>query len=125
MAGHPYKYRHLDKIIGKRLRVTRWDRGMSQDELGIAVGLSWQGINGLETGANRIAATYIYLAAKALRVSPDYLFMDLDAPETDALDKLNPDSMELLQEFHALSLSHQQAIREVIRQLPKRKKKDQ
>lgn len=58
--------------IIKRLRI---ERGMTQEELALAVGYSHKSsINKIEQGKSDISQPKIAMIAKALGVTPDYLF---------------------------------------------------
>ena len=53
-----------DTIIGERLRALRKARGISQTEVGDAIGVKFQQIQKFELGNNRIAASQLYELAK-------------------------------------------------------------
>jgi transcriptional regulator with XRE-family HTH domain len=67
----------LDQEIGARLRSARRACGMSQTALGEAIGVSIQQVHRYEDGDNRIGASALILAARALDLSPlDLLGLD-------------------------------------------------
>lgn len=68
MAGKP-RANEIDTLIGKRLREVRNMRGMSQEALGDALGITFQQIQKYENGTNRMAASRLHEAAKALEVT--------------------------------------------------------
>ena len=73
----------VDSIVGERIRRRRILAGLTQDQLGEALGVSYQQIQKYETGANRVSAGRLYLLSQKLDVSPSWFFDGLDtAPET-------------------------------------------
>lgn len=73
----------IDEIVGNNLRENRIRRGMSQDTLGKAVGVSFQQIQKYERGKDRISASRIVQMAGALEVELTELFAGVT-------DKLKP-----------------------------------
>lgn len=64
----------IDAIVGGNVREKRVLKGMSQEELAQAVGLTFQQIQKYERGANRISASRLVELAKALNVPVVELF---------------------------------------------------
>ncbi|HYC99268.1 helix-turn-helix transcriptional regulator [Brevundimonas sp.] len=79
----------VDRFVGERLRTARLQRGMSQTELGQAMNLSFQQIQKYERGANRISASMLVRAARAL----GWPVADFFPPED--LDLTSPERVEL------------------------------
>jgi transcriptional regulator with XRE-family HTH domain len=69
-----------DQRIGKRIRVLRQDRGLSQTELAEACGITFQQIQKYENGRNRIAGGRLVDMAALLGVEPAYLLGAVDKP---------------------------------------------
>lgn len=67
----------IDICIGNMLRERRSQLGLSQEELGKAIGVSFQQIQKYEKGQNRMAAARLFQLAKVLGVSTDYFFFDV------------------------------------------------
>lgn len=63
----------LDREIGARLRHIRNVRGLTQEDLGKVVGVSFQQIQKYERGTNRISSSTLILLARKLDVSPSEL----------------------------------------------------
>ena len=79
----------IDSIVGERIRRRRILTGLTQDQLGDALGVSYQQIQKYETGSNRVSAGRLYLLADMLDVSPGWFFDGLsDASETSDDDML-------------------------------------
>jgi len=69
----------VDVYVGGRLREVRVTTGLSQQQLGEELGLSYQQIQKYETGANRLSASRIVQCAEQLGVSPCYFFEEMPA----------------------------------------------
>lgn len=68
----------FDVDIGTRIRVARLARGLSQGELGAAVGVTFQQIQKYEKGANRIAGSRVLKICAALGITVEQIFKNLD-----------------------------------------------
>lgn len=68
----------VDVHVGQRIRMIRKDRGMSQSELADALGITFQQVQKYERGFNRISASKMFEAAKALDVPPAWFFEGLE-----------------------------------------------
>jgi len=77
----------LEGFIGEKLRSMRLLKGMSQSELGRAIGMSFQQIQKYERGVNRMAASTLLRAAGALGRSVSEFF----PPDGDDPALGNPD----------------------------------
>lgn len=64
----------VDIAVGARIRLHRMARGMSQDKLAKALGISFQQVQKYERGANRIGASRLRRIAEALNVPIHHLF---------------------------------------------------
>ena len=78
------KPRPVDMHAGEQVRLRRKLLGMTQTDLGDAIGLTFQQIQKYEQGANRIGASRLLALARALDVSIDYFFEDMP-PEVAAI----------------------------------------
>ena len=70
----------IDVAVGLRLRTLRKSRGMSQEQLGRALGITFQQIQKYERGTNRISASMLVKSARALAVAPTSLLPDEGEP---------------------------------------------
>jgi len=88
----------VDARVGDRIRRRRILMGLTQDQLGEALGISYQQIQKYETGANRVSVGRLYLIAERLEVNPGWFFDGnlSDASQTD-VDELG--SSRLLMDF--------------------------
>jgi transcriptional regulator with XRE-family HTH domain len=94
----------IDVEVGTRVRVIRKSRGMSQDTLGKALGLTFQQIQKYERGTNRISASMLIKAARALEVHPGALICPDEIGAAEPLTVLalladQPDIEELVASY--------------------------
>jgi len=67
----------VDIHVGNRVRQRRTLMGMSQEKLGIALGLTFQQVQKYERGANRMGASRLHQISKILDVPVEYFFDEL------------------------------------------------
>jgi transcriptional regulator with XRE-family HTH domain len=67
----------VDIHVGARVRLRRTLLGMSQDQLGEALGLTFQQVQKYERGANRIGASRLFDVARVLDVPISFFFDDM------------------------------------------------
>ncbi len=101
MAGRG-RANSVDVRVGNRLRLRRTALGISQEELGRKLDLTFQQIQKFEAGSNRISASYLFEIAKALRVPVSYFFEDADQP--DHLAKLSKPLQKFIMSGEGLAL---------------------
>ena len=88
----------VDRLVGDRIRRRRILMGLTQDQLGESLGISYQQIQKYETGANRVSAGRLFLIAERLEVSPGWFFDPVKSDaSSDDFDELG--SSRLLMEF--------------------------
>ena len=73
-TGKPHP---VDVHVGVRLRQRRTLLGMTQTNLGDALGMSFQQVQKYERGTNRIGAGRLYDLARMLDVSVEHFFEDM------------------------------------------------
>ncbi len=76
----------VDVHVGRRVRLRRTMLGMSQEQLGAAIGLTFQQVQKYERGANRIGASRLWDLSRVLECPMSFFFEDMD----DATDALSP-----------------------------------
>jgi transcriptional regulator with XRE-family HTH domain len=69
----------VDQHVGTRIRTQRMVRGLSQTELGKAVGVTFQQVQKYEKGVNRVSASRLQRIANLLKVRPDFFFEEASA----------------------------------------------
>jgi transcriptional regulator with XRE-family HTH domain len=70
----------IDQLVGLSIRQRRKSRGLSQAQLGEALGVSFQQIQKYERGANRVSASMLWKVARALHCEIADLFENAPAP---------------------------------------------
>ena len=73
-TGNPHP---VDVHVGARARMRRTLLGMTQTDLGDALGLTFQQVQKYERGVNRISASRLYDLCRVLNVSIEYFFEDM------------------------------------------------
>jgi transcriptional regulator with XRE-family HTH domain len=63
----------IDTEIGARVRFARVNAGLSQDELGNKLGVSFQQVQKYEKGTNRITGVRLFKLCGVLKIDPNYL----------------------------------------------------
>jgi transcriptional regulator with XRE-family HTH domain len=89
-----------DIQLGGRLRALRIDRKMSQQELGEALGVSFQQVQKYEKGVNRVSAVRLNQIAKLLKVSSDDI-TGFTGPQVDGFE-FDIESYKLAKAFSRL-----------------------
>lgn len=69
----------VDVHLGAQVRLARNSRDMTQQQLGDALGITFQQVQKYEKGTNRIGGARLWEIAKALDVPPAYFFDGLAA----------------------------------------------
>ena len=76
----------VDVHVGKRVRLRRTLLGMSQEQLGASLNITFQQVQKYERGANRISASRLWDISQILDVQISYFFDDM----TDDTMRLSP-----------------------------------
>jgi transcriptional regulator with XRE-family HTH domain len=83
----------INRSIGSKLRMLRTLSGKSQQDIAVALGISFQQLHKYETGVDRISAARLYQVARYLAVDVNIFFADLD----DRSDEINSQEAARLQ----------------------------
>ena len=67
----------VDVHVGKRVRLRRTLLGMSQEQLGASLNITFQQVQKYERGANRISASRLWDISQILDVQISYFFDDM------------------------------------------------
>lgn len=89
----------VDKRVGLRVRDLRIALGLTQADLGQALGVSFQQIQKYERGENRIAASKLLQICKALGVSIAVLFEGVEAEPNDETLVIDSPAVDLLRHY--------------------------
>lgn len=116
----------VDVHVGKRIRQRRWLVGMTQQDLGDAVGIKFQQIQKYETGANRVSASRLWEIADALDVHVTFFFDGL-SPRKGASDAVvgaiptdmaeDREAVELVRAYYAIPEHQRRRLFELARVL--------
>jgi transcriptional regulator with XRE-family HTH domain len=109
-----------DMDIGRRIRLQRVNKGMSQSDLGVACGVTFQQIQKYEKGANRVGGSRLKQIADALGVTPAHFFANNgkensnEVATSETLDLLTkPGALRLLRSYAKLSPARRDAVSRV------------
>jgi len=93
----------VDLSVGARLRQARLLAGASQEDVGAAIGVSFQAVQKYENGENRLSAGRLAAAAKFLGVPMSFFFQD-DANPAAATDTagFTTKEIELVRHYRAI-----------------------
>jgi transcriptional regulator with XRE-family HTH domain len=101
----------VDIAVGKNIRTLRLAAGITQEKLAKAVGVSYQQLQKLETGSNRVTAGRLVQLADALGLHPADFFMNMsdEAPGKvwDKFDTLG--ETKVLRTFQCIACPKQKA----------------
>jgi len=64
----------FDKTLGKNLKTLRMSAGMSQKELGVLLGVTFQQVQKYESGRNRLSSEGLFILKSYFDVPYDYFF---------------------------------------------------
>ncbi|MHA7969012.1 helix-turn-helix domain-containing protein [Rhizobium sp. CAU 1783] len=84
-AKNPKKPNPDDVAIGTNIRNLRQRRGLSQEKLGEALGITFQQVQKYEKGTNRVSGSKLVAVSKALAVPLEALFVGTGSALTDGL----------------------------------------
>ena len=96
-----------DIEVARRMRAVRREKGLSQEQLGNALGLTFQQVQEYENGTNRIAAGRLHKIAEILGVPAALLFGTPSPPATPSGNLLeladNAATLRLLRAYTRIS----------------------
>src|SRR2546428_12670457 len=79
------KPNQVDVQVGSRVRLRRNMLGLSQAQLGEAIGLTFQQVQKYERGTNRIGASRLHMLSRVLDVPVAFFFDDVDPVRAPAI----------------------------------------
>ncbi len=108
----------IDVHVGRRLRQARLLAGLSQEELGVGIGVSFQAVQKYEHGENRLSASRLFRAAKLLDRPISFFFDDLegDVPASPGAG-FSRDEIDLVRHYRQIASDE---IRDHLLQVAKR-----
>jgi transcriptional regulator with XRE-family HTH domain len=109
----------IDKKIGAFIRMQRVKLGMSQTDLGKALGVTFQQIQKYERGTNSVASSRIPDLCRTLAISPNDLF-GISAKMDGEVSDLGSWGMRTALRLQELRPAGRQAVDALLTALPKR-----
>lgn len=112
----------IDELVGKRIRARRHAMGISQTDLGDAIGVKFQQIQKYETGANRVSASRLWAISEKLGVEVVYFFEGISRQTSDGtatvpqapVDRLDflsdRDTVEMMELYRKLPQTQRAAV---------------
>ena len=97
----------VDRTVGANIQARRVALGLTQTELGTAIGVGASEIQRFETAQDRVSAGLLYYLSQALQIVPDRLFDGAVSDLRPAAGTPPPDVMELCQAFAAIRRPHE------------------
>ncbi|MBB3713845.1 transcriptional regulator with XRE-family HTH domain [Limimaricola variabilis] len=107
----------IDKHVGARIRYARWMKGVTQEQLGNAVGCKFQQIQKYETGMNRVSASRLWDIGRALTLPVSFFFDGTEKAEPCHVAPVDRASAELLQVSRALPEEQRKALLELAKSM--------
>jgi transcriptional regulator with XRE-family HTH domain len=92
-----------DLHVGARIRERRTELGLSQTELGRAIGLTLQQIQKYERGINRVSCSRLFDLHRALHVSVSYFFDGLEATGPVDAEAMDYETQELVRAYYGIT----------------------
>ncbi len=108
-----------DRRIGGLIKMRRIELGLSQSELGTAIGTSFQQIQKYEKGDNAVASTRMTDLCKALRITPNDIFDWTHGAADFNPGKYNNRVIEIAHLVSGLDREMQASILDLLRTLTK------
>ncbi len=105
----------VDRHVGQRIKEHRLERGITQQELARALGISYQQVQKYENGTNRVSAGRLYILAQALGVRIGAFFEGLGTPT--AARRLSLTNEETIQAAKELAAIRDPRVKSTIRSL--------
>jgi len=108
----------IDKKIGSVIRMQRVKLGLSQTELGKALGVTFQQIQKYERGTNAVASTRISDLCRTLEMTPNDLFGVSSKVDGD-VSKLSSRTMKIALKLEDASPALRQAVDAMLNAVPR------
>ncbi len=109
----------IDAHVGERIRLRRHIQRMSQSDLAVQLGMSFQSVQKYERAGNRISASVLWRIAQALQVPVSFFFEGLTDADS-APPPMDPTFEDAMVETARLYQSVPTPIRSVLTQLIER-----
>lgn len=110
----------IDLAVGMRIRMRREDRGLTQQDLARAIGVTFQQVQKYERGTNRVSASRLLQIAARLETTGSALLGEDGSEMTDDQGSLlsAPGAIDLLRAYSVISSSeHRRGLLAMARSL--------
>src|ERR1051326_7783937 len=107
----------VDIHVGRRLREARLLAGLNQEQLGEAIGVSFQAVQKYEVVSNRISASRLFQAASVLGRPVSYFFHDLEGDAPAQVEDMTPQEIELIRLYRHIDDDTQKGLAELIKSI--------
>ena len=105
----------VDKKVGENLFKVRLLRGMTQETLAGAVGVTFQQIQKYEKGKNRVSVSRLWVLSHVLGIPVAEFYDGIEGPpRSDAL-KLTPEQLALIKKYNMLPEPQKKALQDYMR----------
>jgi transcriptional regulator with XRE-family HTH domain len=88
----------IDIHVGSRVRLRRQLMKMSQEKLGVELGVTFQQVQKYERGANRVGASRLYRMSRVLEVPVQFFFEEL-GDQTEITGLADNDQTPIIYDF--------------------------
>jgi transcriptional regulator with XRE-family HTH domain len=105
----------IDKTVGENLCKFRLWHGMTQGELGEAVGVTFQQIQKYENGRNRISASRLWEFSKVLKIPVEVFYDGVEGAAGSEALTLAPEQLGLMRKYKALTRPQQKSVENYMR----------
>ncbi len=102
----------IDKKVGENLHKLRLLRGISQERLAEAVGVTFQQIQKYEKGRNRISVSRLWQFSTILKIPVEGFYDGIEGAVRSDVLKLAPEQLTLMKKYNALSERQKKAVQE-------------
>jgi transcriptional regulator with XRE-family HTH domain len=92
-VGRQWMADYVDEYVGRRLRRRRRTLGLTQRQLGLAIGVRFQQVQKYECAASKMSASRLWRIAQVLEVPINYFFEGLSAASA-LTNGLRPEAAE-------------------------------
>jgi transcriptional regulator with XRE-family HTH domain len=118
----------IDSLVGSKIRARRTSLGISQVELGRAIGVRFQQVQKYESGVNRVSASRLWMIAEALDLHISHFFEDQTLDSVPHCKQFDPPrrineprdeqaTQELIDLFTDLSAEQKHAVLTIIKNM--------
>lgn len=106
--------KRIDTVVGQMIKARRMELGKSQSDISKYFGFSFQQLQKIENGSNRVGAGRLYQIAQLLDCPVSYFYLPLREEETPQHDR---SSLALMKMFHKMPANLKKKVLGIVRVL--------